>query len=312
MLSAGLMATRVLGRGYSAAGLARIGAADRKVNAELSLQRGSGDTELGVAAYTHLVPANDWGNPLGLGASISALLFARDDGFYYRSSGGEFTATHRSTGGGLVLAGRLFGEYQTTAAVATQRSVANSISGTQFTPNILSRRGAYWGGAATLSYSRGLDPRGNRISGNTRIEAATGEVQFARGMTELTFTRGLSESSSLLLTGAAGSSLGALPRQRLWFLGGPYTVHAQVPGSVSGNAFWLGRGEITTGNPMFRPVAFADIGWAGARADWSHSPTAASAAGIGASMMDGLVRFDVARGFKPRARWRVDFYVEIR
>jgi hypothetical protein len=37
-----------------------------------------------------------------------------------------------------------------------------------------------------------------------------------------------------------------------------------------------------------------------------------SGVGAGASVMDGLIRFDVARGLFPRKQWRVDMYVEAR
>jgi len=37
-----------------------------------------------------------------------------------------------------------------------------------------------------------------------------------------------------------------------------------------------------------------------------------SGVGIGSSIMDGLFRFDVARGLYPQKRWRVDMYVEAR
>jgi hypothetical protein len=35
-----------------------------------------------------------------------------------------------------------------------------------------------------------------------------------------------------------------------------------------------------------------------------------SGVGVGASFVDGLIRFDVARGIYPRKKFRVDMYVE--
>ena len=49
-----------------------------------------------VGAYRHLVPAGDWGNPLSFGSSVSAVLFGRDEGFYYRATGAELGRTHRT------------------------------------------------------------------------------------------------------------------------------------------------------------------------------------------------------------------------
>jgi hemolysin activation/secretion protein len=151
-----------------------------------------------------------------------------------------------------------------------------------------------------------------RVSGSTRFESATGEASYGRAMSELTITRGLSDNTQLTVTGAAGSSTGSLPRQRWWDLGGPYTVHGQTAGAISGDAFWLGRAELAQGNPVIRPVLFADIGWAGAREQWSRAKRAISGVGAGAAMADGLVRLDVSRGLSPARHWRADLYFEIR
>ena len=61
-----------------------------------------------------------------------------------------------------------------------------------------------------------------------------------------------------------------------------------------------------------RPVLFYDVGWAGDRTLWRHPGQPLSGAGIGASFLDGLVRFDLARGIQPRQLIRVDMYVEAR
>ncbi len=37
-----------------------------------------------------------------------------------------------------------------------------------------------------------------------------------------------------------------------------------------------------------------------------------SGVGTGLSFLDGLFRFDVARGLYPRREWRLDLYVEAR
>jgi hypothetical protein len=59
-------------------------------------------------------------------------------------------------------------------------------------------------------------------------------------------------------------------------------------------------------------VIFADIGWAGDRTEWRDIGIPMSGVGAGFSIMDGLVRFDVARGLQPEGQrgWRVDAYLE--
>ncbi|HEX6047656.1 MAG TPA: ShlB/FhaC/HecB family hemolysin secretion/activation protein, partial [Gemmatimonadaceae bacterium] len=95
------------------------------------------------------------------------------------------------------------------------------------------------------------------------------------------------------------------------YLGGAHTVRGQSPDTTqSGNAFWLGRAELGYAFPVVRPAIFGDIGWVGSRDALDQIGRPLSGAGVGASIMDGLVRFDVSRGFYPRKQWRVDMYIE--
>jgi hemolysin activation/secretion protein len=109
-----------------------------------------------------------------------------------------------------------------------------------------------------------------------------------------------------------GSSVGSVPVQRLWFLGGVATVRGQEPGTQAGDAYWLGRVEIGRTFAGFRPTIFYDLGWAGARADFAGSARPISGAGAGISAFDGLVRFDVAHGINPNHALRADLYTSAR
>jgi hypothetical protein len=65
--------------------------------------------------------------------------------------------------------------------------------------------------------------------------------------------------------------------------------------------------------PIMRPVIFGDVGWAGDRTRmFAHPGQVMSGAGIGASILDGLMRVDVSRGIRPREMWRLDLYLEAR
>src|SRR4051812_23912548 len=68
-LSFGADAQRELGKGYALSGVARIGVADLEPNAEATIQRSNARMSLDATAYRRLAVANEWGNPLGLGAS---------------------------------------------------------------------------------------------------------------------------------------------------------------------------------------------------------------------------------------------------
>ena len=116
---------------------------------------------------------------------------------------------------------------------------------------------------------------------------------------------------AVAITLSGGSSVGALPLQRSWFLGGAHTIRGIAPDTARhGNAFWMGRAELGTMVSGVRPIVFGDIGWVGDRTKMSQIGVPMSGAGVGASFMDGLFRFDVARGINPVKTWRVDLYVE--
>jgi hypothetical protein len=311
-LSIGVMADRVMGRGYTESGTVRVSAADRQVNGEVSLQRSNARTDVTGSLYRRLAAANEWENPLGLGASLSAALFGRDDGFYYRTLGAELSGTHRDAVEGPVVTWRIFAERQDSAPVRTQRSLANSLRGNRFVPNIAAREGLYTGASLGAGFAWGANPEGTRISGGARLEGATGETSYGRLASELAIVRGLASGIQGSLIGAAGTSVGTVPAQRLWYLGGAHTVRGHAPGAAVGDAFWYGRAELAIGHPLIRPSLFADAGWAGARSAWSDQERALTGAGVGASLLDGLVRLDAARGLDRGAGWRLDFYLEIR
>ena len=119
-------------------------------------------------------------------------------------------------------------------------------------------------------------------------------------------------NGAVSLTLAGGTSAGILPIQRNWFLGGTQTVRGLRPGTAVGNAFWMTRAEAGYGFEAVRPVIFGDIGWAGDRTKWRDIGTPLAGAGAGVSILDGLVRFDVARGLQPSDQrgWRVETYLE--
>ncbi|HKH94271.1 MAG TPA: hypothetical protein VKA54_20870, partial [Gemmatimonadaceae bacterium] len=296
---------------YSLHAVARIGVADREPNVELTGARSDLRHTLAITAYNRLVSAGDWGNPLGLGASISAFLFGRDEGFYYRASGLELSRTPDQRGA-INLTWSLFAEQQRNAPQRTTFSLARAMRGSQFEPNIVTTRSLYSGARARITQSVGEDPQGFRLFNDLRLEAAHGDTgTYGRAALDVTASRGIG-NGAVSLTLAGGTSAGVLPIQRNWFLGGIQTVRGLRPGTGVGNAFWLSRAEAGYGFDVVRPVIFGDIGWAGDRSEWREIGVPMSGVGAGFSIMDGLVRFDVARGLQPEGQrgWRVDAYLE--
>jgi hemolysin activation/secretion protein len=158
----------------------------------------------------------------------------------------------------------------------------------------------------------GLDPHGFRALTDIKAEGAAGSFDYARGSFQTTLSRGLFKGISAALTGGAGTSGGQLPIQKQFFLGGVQTVRGQRAGAAIGDSFWMSSLELGSDRVGFRPIVFGDIGWAGSRANFSHPGRPLSGAGVGASFLDGLIRFDVAKGIYPEKSVRTNLYVEAR
>ena len=310
-LSVGGTLDQQLGAGLSVRTVARIGVADREPNIEVSGARSDLRRTLSLTAYNRLVSAGDWGNPLGLGCSISAFLFGRDEGFYYRASGLELASSPNQRGP-VNVTWSLFAEQQRNARQRTTFSLARAMRGSRFEPNIATTSSLYAGARSRITQTIGEDPQGFRLFNDLRLEAARGDTgTYGRAALDVTASRGIG-NGAVSLTVAGGTSVGVLPIQRHWFLGGTHTVRGLRPGTGVGNAFWMARAEGGYGFSVVRPVIFGDLGWAGDRTTWSEIGTPLSGVGAGFSILDGLVRFDVARGLQPVSErgWRVDAYLE--
>ena len=82
-------------------------------------------------------------------------------------------------------------------------------------------------------------------------------------------------------------------------------------GQIAGEAFWLARAELALGYPLFRLVGFSDFGSAGELPDLgSVDPFVAVGGGI--SLLDGLLRADLARGVHGSGplRWQFLLYLD--
>ena len=305
--SVGASVDQQFGGGYSSTALGRLGFADLEPNAELTLTRTNLTKSIHVTGYNHLVSASDWGRPLSFSSSFSALMFGRDEGFYYKASGAEIGGERQPAfGGGFGVSWRAFVENERTAAVKTNFAV----NGADFPANIVAERGVYSGAGVRLTHDYGLDPQGFRLFTDARFEAAMGDSAYGRGALDFTASHGLGRLATAL-TLSGGSSLGELPSQRRWYLGGSQTVRGQSPDTAqSGNSFWLARAELGSDDVGMRPTLFGDLGWVGDRSKLSQVGRPMSGVGAGVSFLDGLFRFDVARGLYPRKQFRVDLYLE--
>ena len=327
-LSLGAAVSSTLGLGYSAEAKARFGFGDQIPNGELSLTHSTGRSTLRLGVFHRLAVANDdWGNPLSFGASLANVLYARDEGFYYRTWGLELAGARDAQRvlGGATMQWRLFAERQRSAGTSpnTQVSFGDLFADPRFTDNIEAAQLTSFGGSWDLARSFGLDPNGFRLSSRFRSEAAliipsqSGDRTnwYSRFVFDGTLSRRVGPLAAGL-TGAAGVSPGqGLPPQRYFYMGGLQTVRGQFARVQSspddgraGDTFWLARSELGLSGVGARPTVFYDAGWAGS----SEVKRPLSGAGVGLSFLDGLFRLDVARGIWPEKRWRTDLYLDAR
>src|SRR5581483_9093053 len=181
----------------------------------------------------------------------------------------------------------------------------------RFIPNPMASRVTAAGVSARLRPQWGLNPDGFRVMADLRAEAAGGDSTYARGLFDVT-TSGPVGPAAAALTLSAGAAVGGVPPQRLFHLGGTQSVRGQTALSATGDAFWMARAEIGTRNQGFRTIAFTDIGWAGPRANFGKPGRPLSGAGVGWSVLDGLIRLDLARGIWPAQQWRLDLRLDAR
>lgn len=310
-LSGGVEVKQVLGAGYALRGVGRIGHADLHANGELALSRTNGARTITAGVYHRLSALNpEWAGALTFGTSLPALLYGRDEGFYYRNYGIELGERREQRRGALEY--RLFVERQWTAgdsSVVNTFSFARALNGRRFASFLQAEPGDFAGVSATWSRAFLDRPGGVRLVGTTRAEAATGTFEYARGSFESTISRPLFGRAAAALTGAIGSSMGRVPFQRGYAVGGLRTVRGQLPGTQTGDAFWYSRAELGTRGGAIRPVAFFDVGWAGSRRTFGQVQPQRGA-GLGFGALDGLMRFDIARGLYPNRGWRLDLYLD--
>ncbi len=286
---------------------ARVATASGEPDVELGLRRETPGGRLRLAGYRRLVAADPASRALGFGNSLNALLFGRDDGDYFRALGVELRGgPARTQAGGLEW--RLFAEAQRNARARADWSVASSLGTDGFRPNIAADR-ADQAGASLLW--RGARPIGEWGSLGLEgwMEGATGDFRYARPSLTLRGTAPLPLGLVALAEGGAGWSWGDLPEQSLWRLGGPASLRGYDASVMTGETFWRGRGEVAAQARAARLSLFSDVGWAGARDGWATSRPLLGV-GVGASFLEGLVRFDVSRGVRGPTGWRLDLHVD--
>lgn len=287
---------------------ARLGVADLEPQAELALTRESLARRARLAGYRRLATFDPGMRAFGLGASLNAALFGRDEAEYLLATGAELTSDP-ARHGRWSWSGRLFAEHQHPVVTNTQLTLARAWEEEPFRPVRPAERADQAGASLGVTRDFGSDRAAARLTLGSWAEGQGGTFGYGRGQATARFTAPRLGRLALALEGGAGTSAGTVPVQGLWYLGGASTVRGYEGALVGGEAFWRARAELGTALPAARMVVFSDAGWAGARDGWSFDPPLWSA-GVGASFLDGLVRIDLSRALRSPTGWRVDLYLD--
>jgi|KBSSwiStaDraftv2_1062776.scaffolds.fasta_scaffold04803_7 surface antigen Omp85-like protein len=286
--------------------LGRIGFADLEPNAELGASLTGQRSRFRLGGYRRLATVNPDTRPFGVVNSVWGVLAQRDDGDYFRSLGVEVTGQNRETGG---WSWRLYAERQKPAGVETEFSLPHLFNEDRhFRPNVVADRADQFGASLTLRGNKPLS-RSFQVGGDVTLDAAGGDYQFGRGSATL---RAIVTPRALLavaVEASAGVTTGSLPLQSRFYLGGPASLRGYDGAVIAGAAYWRGRVEVGNSFPAVRLMAFSDIGWAGPRDAFTRGrPLIGS--GVGASLLDGLVRMDLSRALRAPTGWRFDLYFD--
>jgi hemolysin activation/secretion protein len=141
------------------------------------------------------------------------------------------------------------------------------------------------------------------------VDGGTGTYGFGRASGTLRLTAPLGPTLAGALELGGGMSAGRVPVQSNWYLGGPGTLRGYGGNAMSGDAFWRARLELANRWPAARVVLFSDVERAGPREQLSLAQSLAGV-GVGVSLLDGLIRLDVARAVRSPTGWRIDFYTD--
>ncbi|MGH7541544.1 MAG: hypothetical protein ACRELC_11150, partial [Gemmatimonadota bacterium] len=297
---------------------ARIGVPEWEPGVELRWVRETPSSTVAIGAFRRLSDLGDWGRPLGFGNSVNSLLLGTDYGLYFRETGLELFGSR--TGSRVRWEGRLFATRHQTAPKTTDASLPAAFGDRAFPENLAALRGEVAGASGRVRAFSGVDPADPIVSATVWGEATAGDFDYARAALSGALVTPLIARLTGALEVAAGSTFGRAPTQRLWYLGGPHTLRGFEVGSAAGEAFWLARAELglgfrvsrfeeTRGGGAVRAIAFADAGWAGPRDDLGAGGWKAGLGG-GVSILDGLLRIDLARGVRGGNDWRLLLYAD--
>lgn len=306
----GAVLPQVAGRALSLEGTVRLGTGDLHPNVRLDATRVSLRRSLEVSVFHELAATDEGGRHLAAGNSVMALLAGRDDGDYYRRTGGSISLTpppQRRP----VWAVEVSTQRHRAVAPETRASLVRLWEGGSwaFRPNVIAAEG--WEHAVTvrLAPSLGSDPRGVQAGLSWTGTAARGTLGHYRTKLTGRVAVPLGSDHRLGVRAWGGVATSDVPTQRAFAVGGTSSLRGYAPRSLVGPCGAGGTVELQRVLAATALVAFADVGWAGP-CEVLRVDAMLRSAGVGVSFLDGLIRADLSRGLASGQRLRFDLYLD--
>ncbi|MEO8200037.1 MAG: DUF5686 family protein [Gemmatimonadota bacterium] len=268
-------------------GTARYGLSDNRITAKLGIVREAPGGTFSISGYRDVRELEGFTRNFAIGNSLNALFVAHDNADYYLAEGASI-GFERSIDRGLDLSFSTRYERQSSVEADAESELNDLIGGSgRFSANPPIRAGNYLGAAIRLEGAHGQtnwDLTGDGLAGEGQgVVRASGAVTHRIGS-----KRGL----TINIKGGIASDT-TLP-QELFRVGGLRTVRGFDYGARVGQSFWSAQADFTFSDSWgFRPVVFLDVGQAARPGDLFKSDPIVGA-GVGASLLRGLIRFDLS------------------
>ncbi len=297
-----------LGRRFSLKANGVFGLANLRPDVQVEFERSTALRRLSLELFYELRATDREGTYLGLGNSMKAFFLGTDEGDYYRAAGAALAwrppALSRES-----FSLRVFGERHWSVGKETNFALFKAFSdGWAFRPNPAVEEVREAGGDLRLAPWWGRDPTEAQVGLEARLRAAAWDAAGRDGApgdryadasmvvrAAFPLSGGEWNAWRLGVEAGGGTTWGRAPRQRRFFVGGPPTLRGHPRAVASGRSFLRGRLEVARTYHAVAAAVFADAAWAGDRSGFDAGDLLYSL-GIGASLMDGLVRLDFARG----------------
>ena len=283
-------------------GTVRYGLSDDRVTGRLTILRDAPGGRLAASGYREISAFDPFTPGHGIGNTLNGVFAGHDNGDYSLVQGGSL-GYETSLPTGLDLGIGVAVQREGSVGREAKSAVNDFLGGSGvFPPNPPIADGTYGSVWARLD---GLGRRrwsvtADLLAGEGR---STGRL-YGRIREELGGKRG-----ATLELKAGAATRPTLP-QSLFRLGGVSTVRGFEYGALRGQAFWAARLDVAPFRGRLRPVLFADAGQA-ARLEGLFSSEALAGAGVGLSVFNGLLRFDLSHPITPDVGGKVRFDIVV-